>query len=107
MKPEKQLTGIPRVPLSLILEYEIRGTWWVGWLPFQWMTNRAAKHIVKRVQRKHARYIASIEEHERIARYIPPQPHKNEVRRQNVPAEVRPTGEVSDQTPDGAQDPKA
>lgn len=107
MKQEKTLSRIPVVPRALILDYEIRGTWWVGWLPFRWMTDLAAKHIARRVVRRHARYVASVEYHDKMFRYTPPQPHKNEDRRQNVPAEVRPTGEVSDQAPDSAQDPKA
>lgn len=39
------------------VEYEISGSWWAGYLPFQWMHNLAGRYFVWKTHRKFGRLI--------------------------------------------------
>lgn len=50
-------TGIPR--MQIFFDYEIRGTWWVGFIWFTWGQNLAAKYFAWKVRKKYNRYFLS------------------------------------------------
>lgn len=44
-----------------ILAYEVRASWWAGYLSANWMQKLAARYFVWKVERKYARYKKSME----------------------------------------------
>lgn len=45
--------------LRALLEYEVKSSWWAGWLPSEAMQDAAATYYAWKVKRKYARFQAS------------------------------------------------
>lgn len=54
------------VEIKDILDYEIRSSWWAWCVPFAWMQNLAGMYFAWKVERKHARYVRSVETLNRV-----------------------------------------
>lgn len=48
------------IPPSVLLDYEIRASWWASWISIDWMQNLVVRYYVRKVIRKHYRYKRSI-----------------------------------------------
>ena len=42
------------------LDYEVRSSWWAGWISLSWFQELAALYYAAKVNRKYARFVASI-----------------------------------------------
>lgn len=54
----------------LILDYEIRSSWWASLIGFAWMQNLAASYFARKVRRKCARWKQSQVEWQRVKTHI-------------------------------------
>jgi hypothetical protein len=50
------LPKYPTIPLRMILDYEIRSSWWVGLVSWEWGQELSVKYFVWKTKRKYVRY---------------------------------------------------
>ena len=48
------------IPMSIILDYEIRSSWWAGYIGWSWGQSLAAKYFVWKAKRKYTRWKNSL-----------------------------------------------
>lgn len=55
--------------LDMIIEYEVRSSWWTPYVSWKWGQELAGSYIAWKVKRKYRRYKKSIEEYKKIKCY--------------------------------------
>jgi len=52
----KKISPKTREELEMFVEYELSGSWWVGFISCDWLQNLVAAYVAKRTQKKYNRY---------------------------------------------------
>jgi hypothetical protein len=54
---------------SELVEYEVRASWWAHWISWRWLQDIAGLYFGWKVKRKYTRYLTSLAEAARVARW--------------------------------------
>lgn len=89
-RPKSGFVDVQRMDMREILDYEIRASWWAGWVGITPLQDLAGKYFAWKVRRKYARWVASRDMGRRVKAHI--------AELCNSPEAARPPGEKGNES---------